>query len=260
MENLTEKVYECTLAVEAHMVCDLLSQAGISARVEGEFLQTGGGELPLGNLVKVRVDPARAQEAREVIADWEKSQPAEAPAPVAKTSRFHSPLWFLLGAMSGGIVVFAALNTGGSSGVDFDGDGHADVASRYLGSRPLSTELDRNRDGKTDARWTYSVQGFEKQYENDDDFDGHFEWQSEIEDGNVVRSALDADGDGRPEQVSHFRNGVVVSHDYYFASGGRIVKREFYEAGLMESAEFDDDGDGVFERRVRYDARGEPAL
>src|SRR5688572_33350654 len=44
MEILSEKVYECTLAVEAHMVCDLLSQAGISARVDGEFMQSAMGE------------------------------------------------------------------------------------------------------------------------------------------------------------------------------------------------------------------------
>jgi len=75
MENLVEKVYECTFAVEARMICDLLSQAGISARVEGEFLQSAAGEIPVGNIVKVRVDPARAAEAREFIAEWEKLQP-----------------------------------------------------------------------------------------------------------------------------------------------------------------------------------------
>ena len=47
MQTLMEKVYECTLAVEAHMVCDLLARAGIEARVDGEFLSGAGGELPL---------------------------------------------------------------------------------------------------------------------------------------------------------------------------------------------------------------------
>src|SRR5689334_23604672 len=95
MEQLTEKVYECNLAVEAHMVCDLLSQAGISARVDGEFLQSAAGEIPLGNTVKVRVAAARAAEAREVIADWEKLRPADDPStPPAKGSRLKSPLWF----------------------------------------------------------------------------------------------------------------------------------------------------------------------
>ena len=49
------------------MICDLLARAGISARVDGEFLAGAGGELPLGSNIKVRVDPARAVEAREVI-------------------------------------------------------------------------------------------------------------------------------------------------------------------------------------------------
>jgi hypothetical protein len=71
MENLTEKVFECTLPVEAHMICDLLARAGISARVDGEFLAGAGGDLPLGNSVKVRVDPARAAEGASArIASW----------------------------------------------------------------------------------------------------------------------------------------------------------------------------------------------
>jgi hypothetical protein len=77
MENLSEKVYECSFGVEAHMICDLLARAGISARVDGEFLQGAGGELPLGSSIKVRVAPKNAAEARAVIDEWEKLQPAE---------------------------------------------------------------------------------------------------------------------------------------------------------------------------------------
>src|SRR5262245_41574342 len=110
MENLTASVYECTLAVEAHMVCDLLAQAGISARVDGEFLTGVGGDLPLGNTVRVRVEPARAAEAREVIAEWEQSQPREpAVSPIAKP-RIKSSLWFLAGVAAGCLVTVIALN------------------------------------------------------------------------------------------------------------------------------------------------------
>jgi hypothetical protein len=102
MEPLTTSVYECTLAVEAHMVCDLLSQAGITARVDGEFLSGVGGELPLGNTVRVRVAPARAAEAREVIADWEKLQPREPIAVRPGLPGFGAAaLWFFLGTMFG---------------------------------------------------------------------------------------------------------------------------------------------------------------
>jgi len=260
MEQLTEKVYECNLAVEAHMVCDLLSQAGISARVDGEFLQSAAGEIPLGNTVKVRVDPSRAAEAREVIADWEKLQPAEpTPVPASKGSGARSLFWFAAGLAAGGAVMFLALRTPATADrVDYDGDGHDDIHYTYNGRAIARIDYDRNDDGKVDARWIFDVNGAESGYEADDDFDGRFEWQDEAADGEVVRSVLDADGDGRPEQVVHATHGVPQVIDYF--SGDRIVKRARFRAGLLSSAEFDADGDGQFERRVSYDAQGEPQM
>jgi hypothetical protein len=109
MEQLTTSVYECTLAVEAHMICDLLSQAGISARVDGAFLSGVGGELPLGNTVKVRVAAERAAEAREVIAEWEKLQPTEPAQPVTQGTRVTASMYFLAGALCGGLLMFIVL-------------------------------------------------------------------------------------------------------------------------------------------------------
>jgi hypothetical protein len=240
MEDLSAKVYECNLAVEAHMICDLLSQAGISARVDGEFMQGIAGEIPLGNTVKVRVAPEKAAEAREVIADWEKQQPPEsATVAVAKPSRFKLPLWFFLGVLVGATAVFAAYRNLGVANETFD----------------------RNDDGRTDARWIPGWSGYVSGYEEDNDFDGRYELQSEVDhNGFMKRALIDTDGDGRPEQVWHFTHGVIGSIDYHFASGGRVVKREFYKRGLRDSAEFDDDGDGRFERRVQYDALGEPPM
>jgi hypothetical protein len=112
MENLRESVYECSFAVEAHMICDLLAQAGISSRVDGEFLAGAGGELPVGSNIKVRVDPSRAAEARTVIDEWERMQP---PEPVStlppRRSDWKSPLWFIAGIAVGGAVMFLAMRT-----------------------------------------------------------------------------------------------------------------------------------------------------
>lgn len=240
MENLSEKVYECTLAVEAHMICDLLSQAGISARVEGEFLQSAMGEIPLGNAVKVRVDAARATEAREVIADWEQQQPVDPIAiPVTKTARFKSPLWFFTGLLVGMTVMFLVLHDTQTDTWDYD----------------------RNSDGRVDARWIPGWDGKPRGYEEDNDFDGQFEMRTDLDEhGYNTRGVVDADGDGRPEQVWHFENGRIASIDYYFGSGGRIVKRQFFNGWLPSAAEYDDDGDGRFERHVEYDAHGEPKL
>lgn len=112
MEDLREKVYECTFPVEAHMICDLLARAGISARVEGEFLAGAGGELPLGNTIKVRVDPSRAAEAREVIDEWERAQPPPEPDTAPPRSRTRSPLWFLFGLVVGSVLTFIMLSRG----------------------------------------------------------------------------------------------------------------------------------------------------
>jgi len=66
-----ETVFESSLAFQAQMICDLLISAGVPARVDGSYLQSIGGEIPLGNAVRVRVEPARASEARAIIAEWE---------------------------------------------------------------------------------------------------------------------------------------------------------------------------------------------
>jgi len=264
MEQLTASVYECTLAVEAHMICDLLSQAGISARIDGEYLSGVGGELPLGNTVRVRVDPARAAEAREVIAEWEKLQPPEpAAAPGAPPPKSRAVMWFLLGTLSGlAVAIFLshAFRRVDPFGVDYNGDGRHDIVYHTRDGLPTLTEFDRNFDGTWDARWTFDYRGLEKHYEGDDDFNGRFEWQTEFTDAGKGRAELDLDGDGRPDQVWHYEFDVLSRIDYLQHEGGHASKRTFLKAGLPSSAEYDDDGDGVFERRVEYDARVEPRM
>lgn len=66
-----DTVFHASTSLEAHLVQQLLERAGIPARIDGEFLQGGAGELPPGNLIRVRVEPKRVAEAREIISDWE---------------------------------------------------------------------------------------------------------------------------------------------------------------------------------------------
>ena len=67
-------VFHAPTSLEAHLVQQLLERAGIQSRIDGEFLQGGAGELPPGNLIRVRVAPEQETEAREIIAAWEKGQ------------------------------------------------------------------------------------------------------------------------------------------------------------------------------------------
>jgi hypothetical protein len=246
------------------MICDLLARAGISSRVDGEFLAGAGGELPLGSGIRVRVNPARAAEAREVINDWEKTRPPPdaAPAPASaprKRSSWRSPLWFLAGAVVGGGLTMVVLRTPYTTEkADFDGDGVADEVYHYQGDVVGRVDFDRNADLEVDARWINDIYGLGKRHEADDDFNGTFEWRSDAEHGQIVSSQLDADGNGKPERVITFKHGVAHTIEIYDPNGERVVVREKYDHTRQLSAEYDKDGDGVFERRVEFDEWGEP--
>ena len=66
-----KRVYQAANHIQAHMVMHVLEQAGVHALVQGEFLQSGAGELPVG-LVGVAVADEDIEIAREIISDWEK--------------------------------------------------------------------------------------------------------------------------------------------------------------------------------------------
>ena len=257
MESLTTSVYECTLLVEAHMICDLLARAGISARVDGEFLAGAGGELPLGNTIKVRVDPSRAAEAREVIDEWQRLNPPDAPPTSAVPPRWRSPLWFFVGVLIGGGVMLLALRTPvATDRADSNDDGILDEFYVYRGQALSRVDYDRNADGMIDARWLYDLNGHPERYESDDDFNGSFEWSHSIREDSTADHVRDADGDGRPELMMHFRHDVARG-DTLYSADGRVVARSRYDNGVLVSREIDKDGDGRFERRIEFDAMGD---
>lgn len=68
-------VYQARDGLEAHMVADLLQQVGIAARVQGDLLQGGVGELPAAGLVSVWVDNEEEDRAREVVEGYQREQP-----------------------------------------------------------------------------------------------------------------------------------------------------------------------------------------
>lgn len=70
-----KRVYEARDGLEAHMVAGLLEQAGLMAQVHGDLLQGGVGDLPALGLAGVWVADSDADRAREVINDFEASQP-----------------------------------------------------------------------------------------------------------------------------------------------------------------------------------------
>ncbi|MEA1889444.1 MAG: DUF2007 domain-containing protein [Pseudomonadota bacterium] len=68
------KVYSAQNAIDAHIVKGLLEQQGISARVNGEFLQGGIGELPPMGLITVSVEEENYEKASGLIRKYENAE------------------------------------------------------------------------------------------------------------------------------------------------------------------------------------------
>jgi hypothetical protein len=66
-----QRVYQAANSIQAHMLVHVLEQSGLRAHIQGEYLQGGAGELPLGNLIGVAVADEDVAIALEVIRDWE---------------------------------------------------------------------------------------------------------------------------------------------------------------------------------------------
>ncbi len=72
--KFVKTAYDASSSIEAHLVMHQLQQAGIDARIEGEFLQGGVGELAAMGNVRGLVDEKQLDEARLVVAEWEAAE------------------------------------------------------------------------------------------------------------------------------------------------------------------------------------------
>ncbi len=90
------------------MLQDVLKQQGLTALVLGEHLQGGVGELPAAGLVRLVTDDLDAERARQLIAQWEATQPREPTPPLPQRAGSRAK-WFLLGVLVGAAAVFSLL-------------------------------------------------------------------------------------------------------------------------------------------------------
>lgn len=68
------KVYSASNSIDAHIVKGMFEQEGIAARVDGEYLQGGIGELPLIGLVTVSVAEEDYEKAVKVLHEYENAE------------------------------------------------------------------------------------------------------------------------------------------------------------------------------------------
>jgi hypothetical protein len=256
-----QRVYQAANNVEAHMVVHMLDQAGVQAHVQGEHLQSGAGELPLGNLVAVAVADEDVPKAREIIRDWEATivTPEPGAAAPAKSSATSYTVAFTVGALLAGGVVWAMFN-GPEQANELDRNGDGKIDDRYFvsGDRIERVETDRDFDGRVDAVLQYARSGDLREYRSDDDFDGRFDSMVTYRDGQPQRFEQDLDGDGRIDLRTLYEHGVARTTEYLDRDSRHVVKTVSFRGGKALHADLDLDGDGRFERSYDFDAIDEP--
>lgn len=248
--------YEAANTVEAHMIANLLEQQDIGARVDGEYLTSGIGELPAMGLVRVMVSDTDFERARQVITRWESESPPQVTREPARSGYGFGG--FVLGvALTAGVAAWGYRSPPAEEGIDYDGDGRLDERYFYEGRYLRKTQMDRNSDGSVDLIYHYDARGRLLASQADNDFDGHFEATGRFARGNLVTLEVDTNLDGRVDRRSRFRYGVLNQVIVYSRDGRTIIRREHYDSDQLRRAEIDTDEDGVLDTTYEYDPSGE---
>jgi hypothetical protein len=96
-------LYEASNSLEAHMILNLLEMQGISARVDGEYLQGGMGELPAAGLVRVMVAEEDYQAAKDIVNRWDAAQPGSSTQGASTNAKSTFPVF--LGGVAVGFLL-----------------------------------------------------------------------------------------------------------------------------------------------------------
>ncbi len=79
--------YHANSSIDAHLVLHLLEHSGVNAKIFGEHLQGGIGEIQTMGLVRVMVDDGSYKQARQIVEEWEAQEiPADDETETTKAS------------------------------------------------------------------------------------------------------------------------------------------------------------------------------
>lgn len=120
------------------------------------------------------------------------------------------------------------VNAAGAERIDVNGDQRPDVTVVRSGGREVCRAIDLNFDGAIDS-WVYR--------------DAR---------GTVTRRESDYDRDGRIDEVSIYRGGVLVEKDRATTLGGKLDTWHYYDHGKLARTERDSDGDSVVDQWWEY--------
>ena len=247
-------VFEASNGVEAHMIKNLLLVENVESEVFGEHLQGAIGDLQAFGMVRVMVSEQDYPKAHQIITDWEGAQPAFVASESAQDRKGGGLTGALIGFFSGVIAMVVFFQSSVEyDGVDHDGDGKLDEHFEYLNGHLRNVKIDRNRDGKIDLIYEYTVDGRAKASRFDNDFDARFETHCSVRKGNTDACRSDVDGDGFYEHKENYLNDVLSSVSFFDPVTKKLKKKKYYSGAALSHADIDLDGDQQLETRHHYD-------
>lgn len=245
------------------MIQELLIMQGIEAHINGEYLQSGVGELPAINLVKVSVNDNDFAQAKEIIEHWESQEITQEPTSEITadshsliSGRYRHYISFLLGLALGAIAVYWSLQSPVTqNAMDLNADGRFDEFNFYRNGLISKMEVDRNFDGKIDFITDYNHAGLAELSSADENFDGMFDTTLVYQNNQVAYEKSDTDADGEIDLVTNYlQTEPIRLVTFYDLQGGRARKEQRIVMGKLVSADWDSDGDGVMDTIITYDA------
>lgn len=247
-------IFEASSGLEAHMILNLLQQQGIDCRIDGEYLQGGVGELQAMNYVRVLVDDSDVGKAQAIIDEWDARQvnSTDYQRSVKKSTGLAAGMLF--GLLIGVGLTFWAYNSPVTTeGVDHNNDGQLDEVWMYKDGRVSTIKVDRNLDGETDLIYRYNRKGLLYKTDADENFDGVYETTYKYRRGNIYLQESDVNQDDTVDLVGRYENGNLSEIDIFDPVTNIPRKKQNYKMGKLSSAEFDSNGDGVYDTVYAYD-------
>lgn len=246
-------LYEAPNTVEANMILHLLEQAGLTARIDGEYLQGGIGEIQAIGVVRVMVEENDYADAKKIITEWDNKQveqEIQSDVIKKKSGVGAGVIGFVCGVAAMALYYNTPITV---DGIDYDADGTLDEQWTFVNNRHSKTEIDRNLDGKIDFVYLIGRNGVVESSSVDEDFNGIFETEIYYDFGNPVRQKSDSTGDGFKDYRITFKYGVAEKITFINPVTKKASKVQYYGPIRLKSAEVDTTDDGVLDTLYEYD-------
>jgi len=252
--------YNAANSIEAHMVKNMLEQHEIPAYVQGEHLQSGAGELPIGGLVKVSVDNENYYKAKEIIKNWESTEISnledKPSTQLANENQANHAnfLWLFASFVAGAVLMHFYMQSPVTyNGIDLNKDKVNDISWTYKNNIATKSEADFNFDGKTDEITTYT-NGLLDNTKSDTDFDGVFDTEYQYLNERITSQRTDSNNDGEVDYIAEFGNNSLDFNTTIFNQKTNLIKKvQHYKMSKLVSAELDTNDDGKLDAFIGYD-------